>query len=250
MPGPPGLDIGVAFRYVSADAQESARSLDGTSSLITTLFANGHDTVSSTNEINADYEFDNMVLDFEAGQALEVGDAMDLRLFGGIRYGTLEQSLTGTHCGDDFDDCTATTVTDEIELAVATSESDYHGAGPRIGATGAWAVGSSGVSVFGTAAASLQLNQTSTSQNFSFEQETESHIVPVIEATLGVGYERPFGHGSQVSFQAGYSFESWGNAVGQLDQQDDVGASGANVDINDASLHGLFFRARVDFGPK
>ena len=256
MPGPPGLDVGIAFRYVHSSSRDRATETNS-SNLHAVAWHDADTTNTLASEADAEYDFGNYLVDLEVGQTLDVGDAVNLRIFTGVRWGVLEQSLGVIYCGDDFDTCVPSNTTDEVDDGRVKTGSKYWGAGPRIGTTASWNVGGEGISVFSTAAASLlvgtletrhtQLDQSSTNASFSWEHEQASTVVPILEASLGVGYERPFGHGSQVSIQAGYQVESWINAVG--DEIVDENADDVSLVTGDAALHGFFLRVRLDFGP-
>lgn len=265
-PGPAGLSLGGSFRYLGSESKDSARDMTGR--LIATNFLPGVSSRAPVYEALAETDFHNHVFDFGATQELEIGNAVDVSIFGGLRYGSVEQNLKTIYSGGAFGFANSGTGCSECRTSNtmdgrfrSTNGSEFTGIGPRVAATAAWAIGNSGVSVFGHAGASLLVGtlETNVAQinpagrfadswpfpTASGENEEQSQVVPVIELGVGVGYDRPVGNGNMVNLSVGYDFENWGNAAGapQL-------GSTVLTERNDVSLHGMKAAIRIDLAPR
>ncbi len=225
-----GLSFSGSFRYLEVDATGSAAAVTPTNSLLSVF--------SGPLAVAGETWIDNHVLDFGVTQDLNVGSAIGVSLFGGLRYGGVEQQLN-------------TIYTDLSTNQNSTSGSEFDGIGPRVMASGTWDLGFPGVSIFGHAGASLlvgtlesTLHESGSAGALSFVNEEENQVVSVLELGFGVDYERAFGHGNVVNLHVGYDFETWNGAVGA--QQ----ISTSLTERNNLALHGLKAGVTINLAPK
>lgn len=247
------LDVGLRFAYLDAKTSESINEPPGGEIVVPI-------SVSRTGREDADraeaeYELDYRVLDLEVGQKFEVGDRIDLRLHGGVRYAKLDQEFTGRYFGDNFQ----AAFPGEVKM-----KTDYWGIGPRIGADGDWQIGA-GFGIFGGLATSLLVgefenefsqNRTRAAPDVSgkprgVKEKTDAQIVPVIEANAGLRWAKDFGD-NELWVKAGYEIQEWFDATNFMQLPSGTAGNGG-VDsqvINDRKnlgLHGPFFRVGGKF---
>lgn len=194
---------------------------------------------------DARFDFDYDVVDLEVGQTFQAGGShVDVRIFGGARFASIDQEIRATYQGQDFDGGDA----DRTEVIM---DVDLTGVGPRIGAGAAWDVGS-GFSVFGHTAASLLVADIDASTfekrvgakvRLDIGQDFEPRVIPVAELSLGLGWTRHYSELSALTLEAGYQVENWFNVVDPL--MIDATSKRAHLDKNtatDLSLDGFFVR--------
>lgn len=199
-------------------------------------------------EARAKFEFDYDVVDLEVGQTFQAGgSAVEIRLFGGLRYASIDQVLEAVYTGGDFSQGSS-------DFTAVTSSLDLNGIGPRIGVGGSWDLGS-GFSLFGHTAGTLLvadfegfLDQRRNNQIIELNEDFEIRVVPVAELSLGVGWVNQLSW-ALLTLRGGYEVENWFNIVDHMRLPLAVW-SNPNFDTSnttDLSLDGFFFNANLEF---
>ena len=239
----PNTGVNVILRYtgLDANASDSVMVPAGSHTLRPTLWhpagRDNADAASATSQIELD------VLDIEAGYNFVVGDTLDMRTFGGLRYASLDQTFDVIYTGDEF------------STGISNSSVDMSVYGVRGGFEGIWEAGH-GFSIFGMGAASLlageieaDLRQNDVGGDGLLVDISRnlSVIVPVLEAAIGAGWEWDSENGWVFRLRGGYEFQNWFNVVEVIEFVDD-GSDGRLVDnASDLGFDGFFARVEVTF---
>jgi hypothetical protein len=247
-PGDSGLDL--RFAYTQLRMKESALlappfepPAGPGGNLIATLSHPSFGRNATT--ANAKFRFDYNSADLETGQTLLLGESLELRLFGGVRYADIVEHFDADYDGIDFDN------------ANVSSDIGYWGVGPRVGASGRWSL-PYGFEIFGGAATSLLVGEAEAEVKQTDQNEavlvTEIHrdfgvrLVPAIDLRAGIGLDRPLGEWGSLSVQVGYEFQNYFNYIEHFTFVDD--SSTVNENTTDLGIDGMFVRGSVRFhGP-
>jgi hypothetical protein len=145
-------------------------------------------------------------LDLVFGQWIRVGERVDLHPFAGVRYASVNQSNKATY--------TDISATAPDNYASQQLKSDFEGIGPRAGIDTAVHLGS-GFSIVGTMGASLLIGSMESKLNvydpatagieyWNYRNDDSTHVVPELDARLGVDYMYAFTPTTSMNIQLGY----------------------------------------------
>jgi hypothetical protein len=251
-----GTGLDVWGRYTSLNVETNDEVMEPAGGLLWAPLAAPSVGINQADRATAEYDLNYDVFDLEIGQKIAVGNSVNLRLFGGLRYADIDNELNVLYYGGPVG-------FDPNDPGRVNIPSDFSGFGPRIGVDGSWQF-ARGWSLMGTAATSLmvgdfdinyeycqQLQPNGTPCAFPF---TETHLksnldnqfVPVLEAKLGVGYEWQYRQ-ALLHAQLGYQWENWFDGYGTTDFYDSGYSSVHNTRREDFGLDGAFFRFQADF---
>ena len=190
------------------------------------------DTATATSGVNFD------VIDLEIGKSFTMGECFWLRLFGGGRFASIDQSLNAFYNGGD------------ATFAEVHSPIEFDGGGVRVGGEGRWKF-NWGLSLFARASGSLlfgdfrssllQTNNSGATTDVSVVDDFQK-IVPVLEMGVGVAWQY-----RNLQISAGYEIANWFGLVDSPDFVDDVHQGKFVRRVSDLSLDGLVAQVRMSF---
>lgn len=165
-------------------------------------------------------------VDLDLGQKVNFGDQFLFKMFAGVRFARIEQDLDSTYGTVLPAAFFPTTTTAALNL---DQTSKFSGAGPRIGFSGRYCFGQGAFGGFGldaNVATSLLIGSTDSSINPTFvtttftgntatgstvisgnvDSDMKCHVVPAVDANLGLDYTYNFNNcdRSSLVIQAGY----------------------------------------------
>ncbi|MEM8626471.1 MAG: Lpg1974 family pore-forming outer membrane protein [Pseudomonadota bacterium] len=183
--------------------------------------------------------------DVELAKRVGLGRDFDLRFGAGLRVAQIDNKLTAEYVEPD-DDSARTIQNNEIS-----------GVGGRFSFAANWAI-THGVGLMASGGASIlgaersykitQVDDIFDTQNaddgyLNFQSE-ETFVLTGVDAKLAITYDDQIG-GVPVAVMAGYTFESWFNAVKDVRSVDDVDPNAMAVAERDVSSFGPFFKIGV-----
>jgi hypothetical protein len=231
-------DVKLSYTHLHMDDNSGSVSTVGTGSSLNEPFG-----VSPQNFDGARGSSDNDLdaVDLVFGQWIRIGERVDLHPFGGLRYASIDMNDKGTYSDS----------TDETNYGVGKIKSDFSGIGPRAGLDAAVHVGS-GVSFVGTVGASLLIGSTDSKMSateytadvatdgYSLKNGEGTHVIPELDARLGVNYTYNFDPATALGVELGYQ------AVNYFDvaDKDFIDAAVPNTVNNseDFGYHGPYLR--------
>jgi len=193
-------DLSATYMYFHARDQHTVSAPDGSVQGLLSVNPDAQDARAADGDAGLSYN----VLDLDLGKSLCLGETVGLRLFGGARLASIDQSLkciySGGALGDGFD--------------YVNSPVHFRGAGLTAGAEGTcnlwrgW--GLYGKARFGLLSGEFNSKRTETLSPAAVSTtcETFDTIVPVAELGAGFGYQ-----GERFFFRAGYEMTDWFNMV-------------------------------------
>jgi uncharacterized small protein (DUF1192 family) len=240
-----GIDWG--FRYTDFDADETSSFTDpaGVSQASRIHPDASADVFQDVAAASANYDLNYQLLDFEAGYRLAVNCDSSVRPFVGFRIAYIDQQMDALY---------ADAVDFSGDVVLVSQRMSMDAWGLYGGSEGRWALGGTGLHIFGRGAVGLHHARF---EGFSFEQEVDDdtfnlrvsdgdrRLAASIEAQLGLGYQVYEGCRGAVDVQAGYDLQKWFNMAEFIRFHDDV--VDATLAINDTSLSldGWFVRLLV-----
>jgi Legionella pneumophila major outer membrane protein precursor len=230
-----GWDLGVAYTYFNATDEFGTVAPPG-GLLYPTLTRAG-----MTNEAQAAAAKAHLTLnvyDLTAGRTWDVDCACRLRVFGGLRFATIRQSLEAVYLGRDAD------------CAIVDTRSNYDGVGPLFGFESALGMGG-GFGLFGRASGALltgTLRAPFTETNnagatlIAALPDRGALTVPVVSLGVGITYEC---HG--VFVRAGYEVTNWFGPFERPTFVDDLAEGKFVRRSGNLALDGFFFQVGLAF---
>ena len=197
--------------------------------------ATGDESIVAHNEL----EFDNFSI--EAGREISANEALDIRLFGGLRFADIDQMFTATLQQD--------------TPVIRTSDSSFDGFGPYVGGEVDYEV-VDGLSLFGRAAGSLLLGNSKAEAQEIFDvnssrvsRENDAVTAPVLELALGVKWDYDFNNSTSMGLSAGYEIQQWYNVISSdIRFTNDTTLAGfSDGGSADLGLNGFFLGLDFDF---
>lgn len=168
-------------------------------------------------------------VNLEVGQHVDFGEQQNIRFHAGAQYAHIER---------DFSTMVALT-----GLTTFAGETKFNGFGPRMGVDMSYDLGN-GFGVYGKGATAIlvgdaKFNDTFTASALGFSN-TRTHIVPELEARLGVNYTYAMPAGD-FSLDAAYTWVNYFDAL-----HNPLSASGVTSMLGrtDFALHGVEFGAK------
>jgi hypothetical protein len=198
------VDFGATFTYFHASTQSLVAAPAG-GSLYGVLATDrrAHDAAAADGDAGLSYA----VLDLDAGQAIALSDVVGLRLLGGVRLASIDQTLKCVYTGGALGDAP-----DFVNSPIR-----FQGVGLTCGAEATWDIyrgwGFYGRGRFGLVSGVFHSRRTETVGADLIGDTTEDYftIVPVAEMSAGVSYQ-----GERLFFSAGYELTDWLNMVSGL----------------------------------
>jgi hypothetical protein len=242
-------DMGILYSGLNTKASDSRVNNPATPTYVNPLMGNGFYTAPSMyggnfNHANAHSDFSYNVVDFEAGYTFNLG-AVDLRVFGGVRYTDTNHTQTSTlflySAGAVFSH---------------TREVDQWGIGPRLGIEGLVPLGSSGVFVNAAMSGSALFGDRDTidtdvanysllPNTISFEDNNDFYNA---EGEVGIGYGVELGNARSMMITIGYRAEAWYNATDTSSSAPlPAGINAQGEEEEDVFFHGPFLRGTLNF---
>lgn len=174
------------------------------------------------------------------GQWVRIGNRVDLHPFGGLRYANIN-----THASIQEGD----SLIPAFSGLVVGYHTQFQGLGPRAGIDVDVNVGS-GVSIVSTVGASLlvgDVNESRTATASAFNVHTsadeEEHVVPELDARLGMHYSYSFDTNTVLGLELGYQAVNYFNAV-DLDNID-LGTPNTVNNSEDYNYYGPYLRLQL-----
>jgi hypothetical protein len=181
---------------------------------------------------SASFDIDYSVIDLELGYTLSPSEALDLRLFGGLRLADIDSALNIVYAAP-----VARTVMESNDISAF---------GLRVGAEGNYSLGS-GFGLMTSLAASAMIAEIDTTRrgagvvvDVNWSRNSDGVLIPVLESRVGVSWSRDFGS-MAIRLTAGYEAESWLNAYRQYRFVDDWEHAKGVESKSDLGFHGPFF---------
>ncbi|MCE9530425.1 MAG: hypothetical protein K8T89_04735 [Planctomycetes bacterium] len=230
-----GWDVGFFYTYLHSRGNEFARAPAG-GLLYPTLTRPGL-TDSALTAI-ARSRLDYNIYDFEFGKTMNVDEWTQIRLYGGVRFASIRQSLNATYNGRLADS------------AFAESRSNFEGAGPILGTEFRWKVvknfsvftKASGGLIYGRNRSALFETNNGGGTVYTDVASLDRPIVPMIGLALGATWQyRGF------SFTGGYQAVNWFSLVQRPTLIDDFSEGKTLPRTSDLSLDGFFFQLGFQF---
>jgi hypothetical protein len=232
-----GWALGFGYTYLhSAGVSALAAGPDGML-FATTAHAGGIDDVSTA---SATASLNYNVLDVELSRVVPLGEATDLRLFGGGRFAWIDQGFDAVYDGGSTG----------ARAARVSSPTSFNGAGLSAGGEGTWRL-YRGLGLYARARAALlsgevrnDLVQTDNFGRLTLVNLTEKRqrVVPELELGLGLALEWEC-----VSLRVGYELSNWFGLIDSPDLPDGTGVGRVGRRGGDLSLEGLAVRLGVQF---
>jgi hypothetical protein len=186
----------------------------------------------------ADANLQYNVYDALVARRFAVGEHVALRMLGGMRFASIQQSFNAYYDGID------------ARQASVRTESGFEGFGPMVGGEAVW-VGWRGFHLYGranggllTGVSSNPLLEGNNNGRAVFANTTNDvrKVVPFTTVGVGGGWQyRTF------TFRAGYEITNWFGIIDQPRFTDDVGRGRFVPTPADLSLEGLFVQMAVQF---
>lgn len=189
----------------------------------------------------------------EMAQQVDFSDMKNIRLHAGVNYSRVKSNLS-----TQFSDITETGKVTANSARPINVEQWFSGFGPRFGLDLNYGLGN-GLSMYGDTAASLMagtfsktaavspsVRQTTTgapsatSYSDRFQNTSTTNLVPELEGKLGLKYDYSMAQGD-VTFNVGYMWVNYFNAVTTNGYNRDVQAEGFANDYANFGLNGLNF---------
>ena len=243
-----GNDIGLQFTWFDAGDRASAGVPAGGVLIGTRLHPNSIIDESKPTSASAAYDLNHNAIDLSVGQRISVGNNLNLRLFGGLRYATLYQ---------DFDVFYKDSVSGRT--VNITDQNNFDGIGSRLGLESNWNIGS-GFSIFTEASGSILVGDfkqnysdveydgiSATNTRVKIENSYDNRIVPVVEGRVGITYNAKIASARRLSISMGYEWQNWYNVVSVVRFSDDVDRQIMGTDTTDIGLGGFFLKGLVSF---
>lgn len=243
-----GNDIGLQFTWLDASDNASAGVPADGLLIGTRLHPNSIIDESKPTSASAAYDFKHYAVDLSVGQRISVGKNLNLRLFGGLRYASLDQDFEVFY----KDSVTGRTVN-------ISDRNNFDGIGSRLGFEGDWDIGD-GFSIFTEASGSLLVGNleqkyldvgydgiSTTNTRVDIEERFENRVVPVVEGRVGITYHAKLASARRLSVSLGYEWQNWYNVVSVVRFSDDVDRQVMSTDTTDIGLGGFFLKGLVSF---
>lgn len=256
-----GSSRDIKFAYTQLDADDGKSVTVPATSIMTTAQPLGFPTfVAPDGTAKGIVEDDIMAADLVFGQMFSIGDRVDMHPFAGVRWVDMESTNKARYYSALVIPFVATfNLNNEFK-----QESRFEGIGPRFGLDASVHVGS-GISVVTTVGASVLVGDLNAHQTNNFyglpnpplilsplanasvkyRHHEEDHVVPEIDARLGLDYAWAYSDKTSLDLQVGYQAVDYFNAV-DLDALDAITPNTVN-NSSDFAYHGPYVRAQLTF---
>lgn len=239
-------DVKLSYTHLDMDNSSTSNTYNTNASTLVSPFGAGVGAAANTIDGakgSSDQNYNSVDLVF--GQWVRIGDRLDLHPFGGLRYSSIDVDNKGSY----------TNSADATDYSYGKIKSDFSGIGPRAGLDAAVHVGS-GISITGTVGASLLVgdidakvsnnvytNSALVDGSYSIKNNDSTHVVPELDARLGVNYTYNFNPATALGVELGYQAVNYFDAV----DTDFIDATTPNTVNNseDFGYHGPYLRVQL-----
>jgi hypothetical protein len=224
-----------AYTYYHSSAFDSLLA-PGSQVLFPTLTKPGLTNTATFASAQASLDYN--TYDLLLGKRFVVDNHLALRLFGGIRFASIQQDFDAFYEGID------------ARSAAVNVNSKFQGVGPLFGGEAVWA-GWKGFHLYARGSGGLLTGQSdnpyieSNSAGNTLYASTANDIrkvVPVASVGIGAGWQY-----RSVSLRVGYEITNYFGVIDQPRFTDDVGLGKLTTRSSDLSLEGLFFQLGLAF---
>jgi hypothetical protein len=231
----PAWDITFGYTFVHTNGQQSVQAAPG-EVLLPTLTRPGLTDTVLTASASAVLNYN--VFDLVLGHQFVLDEHAALRVFGGLRFADIGQSLNGQYNGGD------------AQQAAVTTRSQFDGVGPLIGGEIVFA-GWQGLHLYARASGGLIGGSSSNplletndggSTVYANVNYTVQKVVPVSSIGLGAGWEY-----KAISIRFGYEMTQWYGLTERVRLTDDVAQGSFTSRSGSLSLEGLFVQFAMKF---
>lgn len=179
--------------------------------------------------------------DIELGNSFKIGKQLGLRLFGGLHFSRVDQSMAVNYDGRDFNNSNL------------NIDNSFNGFGPRIGSEIKLNL-ANGLSLFGKGAGSLLFGELDTQYQETDNNDadvvaqistTENHTVPRMELAVGLSYSPPMGKSTNLNLSLGYEYQYWFNVANSIRFVDSDSPGVFTQNSEDLSLKGFFIQLGI-----
>ncbi len=190
-----------------------------------TFFSNPSAQVQATATGTIDSNYD--AIDLDAGQYLDIGTRLEMRLFAGLRYAIVRSDQTNDYYG--FNSVSNSDASPVMENQ--TLNSKFTGIGPRFGIDSTYHIGDC-FGLVGHAAGALLVgrvrsNSTATNTtvpaedlpiitNATLNSTDSKRVVPAYDLKAGLNYTKLTDNGTTVNIEAGYEWIAYIDAVDRI----------------------------------
>jgi hypothetical protein len=235
----PGSSRDVKLAYTHLNMQDSDYSTEPVGgNLVNPFNAQTYDNAYGKSQ----YDYD--AIDLVFGQWFTIGERISLHPVAGLRYASVDIKNNGNY-----------TFNTSSAYAIGKSTSDWDGIGPRVGIDGVVHVGS-GVSFVGTLGSSLILGRvnsklysttfnsaTVVSTGFNVKNDEGTHVIPELDARLGINYTYSFNPATALGVELGYQTVNYFDVRDQ-DRHDPTGLNTIS-NSEDFGYHGPYLRVQL-----
>lgn len=228
-------DLTFAYTFVHTNGSSSVVAAPGDTLFPTMTRPGLTDTVTSANaNTNLNYN----VFDLVLGRQFVLDEHSAVRVYGGLRFADIDQTLTGQYNGGD------------AQLAQVTTRSLFDGVGPIIGGEFVFA-GWHGFNLYARGSAGLiggsssnPLLETNDGGNTVYANVNYNipKVVPMASIGFGGGWEY-----RSVSIRVGYEMTEWSGINERARFTDDIAQGPYTSRSGNLSLEGLFVQFAVKF---
>ena len=228
-----GLGFGVGVGYVFPESGNDVQINWQHFNHSTTTDPVGTDSLTSVSS-DGTFKFD--TIDLDVGQYLDIGTRFQTRLFAGLRYAALKQDVSNTTSS-------AASALSDASSSVVDNVSKFTGIGPRLGVDATYHINNSfGVVshlATGLLIGNVDNDSTTTATPATFNgnstntADTQTRVVPEIDAKLGFDYTVPFkDQASSMTVEAGYQVTQYIDAIDSKNSTGGIGFNGPYLNLN------------------
>lgn len=184
-------------------------------------------TITGNGDLSTKYD----AVDLDAGQFLDIGTRLRVRMFGGLRFARVQSNVS-----DFYSAAYQVNVVPPVTLLFTETDnlnSKFTGVGPRFGLDTSYHIANC-FGIVGHVAGALLVGNTKTDTNqyFAFavspapgtvftsqlntDTDSSTRVVPALDAKLGLDYTYIFENQSMLSLEAGYQWTQYIDAVDRI----------------------------------
>jgi Legionella pneumophila major outer membrane protein precursor len=197
----------------------------------------------SAETADAKAKFNYNVTDAELAYNFKVGRGLGVRLFSGLRFSDIRQSMAVTYNGRDY-------TNGRLDMT-----NDFRGFGPRLGAEARVLMGG-GFSLFTRGSAALLFGKQSSSFRETDRNGADviadlgrdrSQTVPVVDLAIGLDWVQPLSKSAKLNLSLGYEYQQWFNVMDNIRFVDAASPGVFAQSQSNLSLHGFFVKTGLQF---
>lgn len=196
----------------------------------------------SANTADASARMNYAATDAELAYRFKIGQSLGVRVFGGLRFATVNQVMNVAYDGRDFNQATA------------RIENRLSGFGPRMGAQADLRLGKD-FSLFGRGAGMILVGNRTTSYEETdnnradlvarISQDKYQTFVPGLEFALGVSWQPKISQQATLNLSAGYEYQHLFNVSNSIRFVDGASPGVFSESQNDFSFQGFFMKLGI-----